>query len=359
MLARLEIAGAPYEMGLARGRELRHLIAAGVKLLCQRFHDPQHQALLREITDRHLARHREAFPHVVEEMRGVADGAGLPFADVAAVALRAYNNVTADLPETPEDCFSVAVADSDRGPLHGGALECVPWAYVIETMRPSDGFSFVHVTWAGTPWGVRGMNEHGLSIGQASVRLGPRTRPHAPKLRHDKPFVLCYWLLRECLQRCRTTAEALDFVADYDFITNVIFADAQGDLAALEAAPGVQVVRRPGADGAVYCASVFVEPGMLQTLERHGFDYHGQPLVGPATERINRFRTRVAAAAGAFTWEWLAALLRDHEGTPETRFCSDANVCSTIAAPREGKFYVVEGFPCQHEFVPCSLSGPG
>jgi hypothetical protein len=318
--------------------------------MCCRFHRPEHTARLRELTQLYLQRHAAAFPHMVEELRAVAEGAGVPLDDLAAMSLRAYNNVTAELPEMAEDCFSIGLADSDRGPLQGGALECVPWMYIVARVRPTSGYAFIHTPWAGTQWGVRGMNEHGLSIGQASVRRGPRTRPDAPKLAVRRPLVLCYWVFRECLQRCRTTAEALEFIARYDFASNVVLADAQGDIAAVEAVPGHKVVRRPGAAGAVVCASAFASQEMIDVLAGAGFDHRAQALYGNAIVRHRRLEAMATAAAGRFSVDWLAALLRNHDGEPGTELCHQGNVCSTIAVPRERRFYVAARYPCRNEF---------
>lgn len=349
-----ELTGTPYEIGFAHGKELKHLIPAGIKMCC-RFHQLEHQSKLKELTARYLARHAEALPHMVEELKGVADAAGVPFDEIAAMSLRAYNNVVSELPEMAEDCYSLAVIESDRGPLHGGALECVPWMYAVVTVRPSNGYPFIHIPWAGTQWGVRGMNEHGFTIGQASIRRGPPVRSDAPKLEATKPLLLCYWVFRECLQRCRTTAEALEFIKQYDFASNVVFADAEGDLAAVEAVPGKKVIRRPGHERAVYCTSAFASEEMVSALECAGFDHKNQPMYPGAMERFQRFGQKVRETNGTFSYDWIAAVLRSHDGTPGTEFCNAGNVCSTIAVPRERKLYVVEGFPCQNEFIPHSI----
>jgi hypothetical protein len=346
----LTFHGTPREMGLAHGQALRHLIPVGIEMCC-RFHRPEHTARLKELTRVYLDRHAAAFPHLVEELRAVADGAGVPLEDLAAMSLRAYNNVTAEFPEMAEDCYSLAVTESDRGPLQGGALECVPWMYVVARMRPTSGYAFIHTPWAGTQWGVRGMNEHGLSIGQASIRRGPHTRPEARKLPVHRPLVLCYWVFRECLQRCRTTAEAIEFIAGYDFASNVVLADATGDIAAVEAVPGHKVVRRPGALGAVACASAFASEEMIQALEGAGFDHRAQPLYRTAIVRHQRLEAMAAAARGRFTLDWLAALLRNHDGEPGTELCHQGNVCSTIAVASERRFCVAARYPCRNEFV--------
>jgi predicted choloylglycine hydrolase len=195
------------------------------------------------------------------------------------------------------------------------------------------------------------MNEHGLSIGQESIRRGPRTRPEAAKLEVRRPLLLCYWVFRECLQRCRTTAEALGFIAQYDFASNVVLADAQGDIAAVEAVPGHKVVRRPGAAGAVACASAFASEEMIRVLAGAGFDHRAQPLYTTAIVRHQRLEAMATAARGRFTFDWLAALLRNHDGEPGTELCHQGNVCSTIAVAGERRFYVAARYPCRNEFV--------
>lgn len=87
----LEVSGSPYEVGLAIGRRFGGQIREGLRRRADWF-DGLRRFMAEDPTSRYapfLAAGRERFPEIVEELRGWADGAGLPFEDLMALNLKA------------------------------------------------------------------------------------------------------------------------------------------------------------------------------------------------------------------------------------------------------------------------------
>jgi hypothetical protein len=172
----LHIKGTPYEMGYQQGALLRDDIrtlvrflldvkakeatieVGGIKLL-----DP------RRVIAGIVATQRKYYPaRFSEELRGVADGAGLDVAEV---------NVANFIPELFH-CSGFAIGGSatkDGTLYHGRILDYgCDWRLqehaVLTVAEPAGKIPFVNVTYAGFIGSVTGMNAAGVSIGEMGGR---------------------------------------------------------------------------------------------------------------------------------------------------------------------------------------------
>lgn len=199
----LRLRGKPYDIGLQHGR----LLAPNIKRLCERviygvgfyYSIEKGQWFLDEAAK--LVERQRPFiaPEYFEEMRGVADGAGLPVATVQAANI---------FPEFFH-CSGVAVfGKATRGGtlLHARVLdymtevglqdEAVTMAVEREGAR-----RFVNVGYAGFIGSVTGMNEKQVAIGEMGGR-GEGNWDGTPMAQ----------LLRGALENCDTLEEALDYM---------------------------------------------------------------------------------------------------------------------------------------------------
>jgi len=169
----LHVKGTPYEMGYQQGallkdhvRELaRYLFDVKAKDLAVEvfgFKVPvDAKRLIRAIGERQRLYAPTRF---YEEMRGVADGAGMTFDDV----------LTANFIPELFHCSGFALSKSataDGNLLHGRVLDYgVDWRLqdhaVLTVAEPDGKVPFCNVTYAGFIGSVTGMNLKGISIGE-------------------------------------------------------------------------------------------------------------------------------------------------------------------------------------------------
>lgn len=178
----LHVQGTPYEMGFQQGsllrddirelvrylfdvkakefaREMEGISVAGLKL------KPDPKAIIRAIADGQ----RKFVPdRYFEEMRGVADGAGMTVDEI----------VIANFIPEMFHCSGFALSGSatHNGTLyHGRVLDYgVDWRLqehaVLTVGRPEDRIPFVNVTYAGFVGSVTGMNAEHVSLGEMGGR---------------------------------------------------------------------------------------------------------------------------------------------------------------------------------------------
>jgi hypothetical protein len=183
--------------------------------------------------DKLLAVYRRLEPHIpqayLDEMRGLAEGAGAPLDEVHAMHA------------TPEvfHCSGAAVfgkATSDGKLYHARSLDYslnigkkrkIQANSLIIVYKPDQGNAHVILSWSGFVGCVSGMNEKGISIGEMGCGSKDETFDGIPM-----PF-----MLRETLRRANTLDEALAYVRDVKRTCgyNFIFADGKiPDAAAVE-----------------------------------------------------------------------------------------------------------------------------
>ena len=199
----LRLRGRPYEIGVQHGR----LLAANIKRLCERviygvgfsYSIEKGRWFLSEAVK--LVERQRPFiaPEYFEEMRGVADGAGLPLATLQAANI---------FPEFFH-CSGLAVfGKATRGGtlLHARVLDYMTEVglqdeAVTMAIERDGARRFVNVGYAGFIGSVTGMNEKQVAIGEMGGR-GEGKWDGTPMAQ----------LLRGALENCDTLEEALDYM---------------------------------------------------------------------------------------------------------------------------------------------------
>ncbi len=229
----LHLRGTPYEMGYQHGILLRREVRASVKNILS-YADRQLRvpALGRMIARKKLDRAWSRMkPHVperyLEEMQGLADGAGIP--------LRLIQEVHA-LP----DLTSVACASSVAGgaaTVDGRLIQIrnLDWAIQSDVQRyaaliveePAGRKPFVNIGWLGFVGVLSGINRDGLSVAQIGAESVDTNLRGVPM-----PF-----LLRRVLEEAGNLKEAAKIIetGPRTMGYNYLFADAKAkDAVALE-----------------------------------------------------------------------------------------------------------------------------
>ncbi len=182
-LLEIEAAGAPREIGLAIGEAARELIVSGIaeyRLYHEQMDGPPFDEAVALCTP-YLEAARRWLPAVVEELEGMAEGAGLPLGDLLVPNLGeeltcnedpglAMNGPGQAHAEHPEHCTSVGVRSGGHRAL--GHNEDW-WALdakrnVLLRLTTADGTRIIAVTSAGL-LPPSGMNSHGIATAGNTV----------------------------------------------------------------------------------------------------------------------------------------------------------------------------------------------
>lgn len=164
----LYLKGSHYEIGYQHGVLLREMIAENLRNIID------NQGEIGERTEYRLYRalregmHNQLIPHIperfLEEMRGLADGSGLPYEEILAGNL---------FPEMFH-CSGMALmgdATHDGSLYHVRILDFMTDVglqkyAVVMIVQPDDGNAFLNVGFAGFIGSVTGMNDRRIAIGE-------------------------------------------------------------------------------------------------------------------------------------------------------------------------------------------------
>jgi len=302
----IEASGNAFERGVIHGEAVREYIL------------PYHKASLREraerspqakaVIDQAMAYLDECFPDLVEELRGIAHGAKMDFWDIV---LWNYRRV---LDVYPPDCTNFALRQTQVGPALCGTVDGwsgqtrmphEPYPIFIQRFTPREGYRVLASVLPGTIWVEKGVNEHGLAIGNS----GMATKDVQPR---GLPFHTTY---RQALLNCRNVKEAVRFfgnVSQICFGGIFVFVDATGNAVSIEKSPTRQAVL-PTTENWVGSANAFVTPTLQQVQT-------GTPEKMEESARRRETMAAFAAKVGtSANLDDLLAFIRSHE--PPAAIC--------------------------------------
>jgi predicted choloylglycine hydrolase len=214
--------GTHYQIGVEYGIQLR---AARIPL-------PQVSQTRLKFAARCEPHVRDCAPELFDEIAGMAEGSGYDAARLTMIAL--------GLDAHPA-CSAVAVAGQHTaegrtlmGRNHDWYYGSLHYASFLE-MRPAGAIPSLGCD-VGLVGRADAINAAGVAIGITAVEGG-----------RDHPGVMFHLSTRIVLDRCRTTAEAVDVLQRIRHARSINFliADSSGDIAIVEAAPGRVTVIRP------------------------------------------------------------------------------------------------------------------
>ncbi|WP_135363961.1 C45 family autoproteolytic acyltransferase/hydolase [Halosimplex halophilum] len=175
---------------------------------------------------------REHAPGLLDELDAVAEAAGVEREGVRAVALAADADPGCSLVGVPGERTESGSALFARN--HDFYPSFRQYSKLYRT-DPTDRLASVGCA-HGLAGRLDGVNEAGLAVGFAGV----------PTEEYD-PGVMWPLAVRTVLDTCETAAEAVDYLESVPHArnVNVLVADADGDVAVVEASPGAVEMRRP------------------------------------------------------------------------------------------------------------------
>ncbi|MGH3259965.1 MAG: C45 family autoproteolytic acyltransferase/hydrolase [Streptosporangiaceae bacterium] len=378
-IPRVHVAGTAYERGRQYGAQARDRVHRSVRAYRDVF---AYYAGWDWDTVRRAAARFEApiagfRPAYLEEMRGIADGAGLDPADVLAInvrtevmyaakarlaplAARTPAPAPAPAPHVPAECSAFAVVPAPGQP--GATLIGQNWDWLVhatETLvvleaRQEDGPDFVTVVEAGL-LAKAGLNAAGLGlVTNALVTEADVGAPGLP-----------YHVLLRAILDCATVTQALEVLqaGPRSSSANYLIAHASGAALDIEAAPGDFTRLYP----------LYPDQGVLlhtnhflaQALDPVDVSLWAMPS---SAVRLQRLRAGTGQP-GALTLDDFRALLADHADYPHS-ICSHpdpadhpleqgATIASLLMDPNAGQVWLAPGNPCQVTHQLLEITWPG
>ncbi|WP_449280882.1 C45 family autoproteolytic acyltransferase/hydolase [Leucobacter sp.] len=308
----------------------------------------------------------EHFPELLVELRGIADGAGLSFADVLAMNCRtevlwraAVRQAEGVAPWLRGECSSFAL-EPDRT-AEGRALVGQNWDWldvladgvVVLEVEREDGPNYVTVVEAGL-LAKTTMNQAGMAIGintiVCSLDGGARGVP--------------FHVLVRAVADAAHVADVVEILSTAPRASsgNYIVASADGAILNVETAPGDARTVHPliSADGAVIHTNHFVRTPV------GGYDL-APAQMADSFVRYGRMERLIAQRETPASVPDLQAALGDHADAPSAICChpdarSDAaaqwaTLVSAIMDPRTRTLHLAEGTPCSTAWLAHDYAG--
>jgi isopenicillin-N N-acyltransferase-like protein len=286
-------------------------------------------------------------PHLLDEVRGLAEGAGVPLAEALAVQIRGELGFITD-----EACTTFVI--SPRGTASGEVLigqnsdvepELEEFAYVLR-LEPEGKPAVLMWTFGGMI-GYHGLNSAGVAHFANSLGGGPAWRmglPHYP--------------VKRLMLEQRTINQVLALLERVPVCSsgNYVLCDGEGRIADVEMIPEGFALLEDHGEGFVAHSNHFVCGSYACTAT-------DQASVPDSFPRLIRMRKLLSGRVGRLTVEDLKCFLADHEGHP-TSICRHPHsgpdhpsvsargrtTASLIAEPAAGRLRVSRGNPCQSNY---------
>jgi len=332
----VEVCGSSYEMGYQHGVQAAGLIRRYIGWIGRL------TGLPLEVLSRNalafLPIIRSFSPAFVEEVRGLADGAGISFEQALLCQVRGeaaqVGGVESHRPG--EGCTAFAFAGSataDSQPLAGQNQDLEPEfedLAIVLRVKPNDGRpQALMFTFAGQ-LGYAGMNEHGLAhfnnvLFDYEWRLGLPRQP-----------------LKRVMLEQRTVAECVALLDQWRICSaaNAVLCDRRGIADVEMRSEGVALYHGEHPDARLH-TNHYLTPR---------FAAHETLTVADSPARFDRLAALAGATWGRITTETIKGWLADHAGDPGAICRHGANgwhtIVGYIAEPAKGLFHVRRGHGC-------------
>lgn len=360
----VKVSGSPRERGRAYGEQARDRIAVSIGAYEDVFEAyagwswPQ----VRREAARYEAPIAAFDDRYVEEMRGIADGAGVDLEDVLSINVRtevmfaakarAADSATDSSGPRQGECTAFAVVPESSAAGHtligqnwDWLLHCFDTVVVLEAEQ-DEGPNFVSVVEAGL-LAKTGMNSSGLGVvTNALVTEDDRGEPAVP-----------YHVLLRAFMDAETISDALAAAqrAPRSSSANYLLAHRDGIAVDLEAAPGdfSRLFLLFPEDGVVMHTNHF----RSSAFDRRDVSLWVMP---DSPFRLERLRTIVEQGSPELTLDTFRAALADHANYPSGVCChpdgrmephdQGSTVASVLMDLDDARIWVADGRPCAAPF---------
>lgn len=325
----LSLQGSWYDIGFKHGEELKSLVKSAVE---KRFNHLQEEQMPSQNKLMEKAKiMKKEFPELMEEIKGIADGAECSLDDIL------FYNLSPFL----ESCSNLVFL-CDEGPMLGHVNDDVSKGEfdVAFHLRLSDGREILHIGMAGSAGTAAAINSDGLSISHACARSGG--------LQNSKEVLNLPLFRRSLIQRNHTYKEAESFLMEHSFNSgadNIICVDKTGGAFVAEKLPTAVEFRYP-TKKAIYCTGRVITSKIKKLTGQDNYEVGNVPV----QEMINRERyleTIISKQSGGFSFDIMKDTLRcEDEG-----IWNELSNWTAILIPSRFEMLVATRFPDSSEFV--------
>lgn len=341
-IAHVELDGSHYEMGLQHGQQLAGLIRQVVD------HYGRYKGAEQDLRAAvHAIEHTlgARSPGLLEEIRGIAEGAGLPYEDV--LCLNTVYDARGDLLHSGPRCTAVGLPTSADGPLVAKTDDVGLDERHFETCfhaRPRTGQPYLCYAFAGSVWNQGGINGAGLAVAMTGLRpAGGRDSDGIPSL----------IFLRMVLAACATVEEALAFTRANPlrgYGCSMTLADPEADtITVVENYPAQVAVRRFSHEASVHTNHPLWPKTQALAPDERWLELYDRPDFAASTlARLDN----VSHLVGQIPWTvaGLKQLLGDHAQTGAICQHGQARLHTSVAmimVPRQRAMIAAEGYGCE------------
>ena len=363
----VRVAGGPRERGRAYGEQARERIGISISAYEEVFlaYAGWDWAQVRREAERYRAPIAAFDPRYIEEMLGIAEGAGVDLEDVLSINVRtevmfaAKARAAAAASARQGECSAFAVLPemSTNGHTLLGQnwdwlLHCFDTVVVLEAEQ-DEGPNYVSVVEAGL-LAKTGMNSSGLGVTtNALVTQDDRGEPGIP-----------YHVVLRAFMGCETISDELA-VAQRGFRSssaNYLLAHRDGIAVNLETTPG----------DFSRIFLLFPEDGVLLHTNHYrsaAFDRKdvSRWVMPDSPFRLERMKSELSAAGGKLSLDLFRTLLADHANYPSGVCChpdrrldphdQGATVASVLMDLDARRAWVSDGHPCSAPYRELDLGG--
>lgn len=343
VLPKIVLRGKPFEIGkqygdLARDRIIIH--AAKQRTAAAKLH-PEEPEWWRSEVHKYLAPYEELAPYFVEEMEGLAQGAGLSFDEVLLVNVR--DEFWASLrPETREACTSFGCSGKvtlSGHPVLGQTKDTGRVSqdlYVVIAMYQEGRPDLLQMPYAGE-FGVFGLGSSGMAIFGNSIYVKGKAHGRIP-----------ISLFRRLTLEADSIDQVIALVDKHGLGTPGSFTigDRKGRVIALENTDHGHAVVEAN-DG------ILAHANHINASQLMGYEEYPEPERTVSHNRQERMTEQLAAERGRLTPTLAMRCLMDHTNYPDSicRHPTPGHDFQTTAAlvvePTLGIMRVIRGLPCQ------------
>ena len=330
--------GTHRELGRQHGEQAAEHIKHHLDVMCagsklSRASMRKRAAAFEPMFDRHC-------PHLLDEMRGLAEGAGVTAEEAMACSIRG------EIGNAKEGCTAYAIGHertAQREILAGQnsdmTNEILPLAYVLH-LQPVGKPEVLMWTFGGM-LGYHGMNSAGVAHFANALGGGPKGR-----------FAMPHYPLKRMMLECTTLDEVIELFHRVPLASNgnYVLCDSRGILDIEATTAGPEIIR-DGNAGFIAHTNHFLCPryALKENFDRSWKD---------SFPRIEKINTLIESKSSGVSVEDIKTFLRNHSGWP-TSICrhdgESRTVASLIAEPSKRRMHVAAGNPCENQYKTYSL----
>jgi isopenicillin-N N-acyltransferase-like protein len=342
-LGLVELGGSNYEIGLGHGAFFKKEVASIVQSLLAeaQARTGMSKDSICSVVLRYMPLLQANAPHLIDEIRGIAEGAGVPFQLALLLnhrhefmyGIRSRSQLSADectiLGVTAERSATKSVVMAQNVDLPPSFLGKM----ALFKLKPRKGPSIMMCALVGTV-GHHGMNSYGLARCSSAIVTS-----------HEKALGLSRVVISRMILEKKSVEDAVDTIATTERAVsgNYMLADKSDKLLDIETTAKEWRLISPK-KGFIAHTNHVVHSELMP---------FGQAAWADSLPRYERIRRLALERKGTIAPDIVCRWLRDHHGHPAS-ICNHSDhvtVASVLFQPREGTMLACAGPPCQNQYA--------